>query len=357
SKRLAEVNGMPTFAIYLRPKSSLGALLSSDTIFGAICWAIRFAEGEQVLGQWLNRCQSDNPEWVLSSAFPFVDSDKPLHFLPKPLTLNPDAETVATVAGDDRKRLLMAMGKARAIRKCAYISETLFATTVKGELKAKVLLEKVLSGEVEIKGGCILNKLEAELLPKRFLKTADIQHTAIDRLLASAAEGLLYFDTEHFFGKRIGLFFLLRCPDDFPIDSVLRFWEHDGLGGNRSVGKGHFEIEKQPADDWLAQLQPTDGNTVVLLSHCIPKGGEFDLDNSVYRLINKRPKFESEFEQPHRVYKGIIRFIAEGSVLVPKQGKRVFGQLVKVGEQTDFDGVSHPVYQNGLGFVLKAVIG
>ena len=359
---------MLTLAIYLRPKSSVGSWLSSDTLFGAMCWAIRLTEGEQVLKQWLERCQSDPPEWFLSSAFPFVDADKPLHFLPKPLILTPDAGTVAEVAGDDRKRLLEAMRQAKTISKCAYISETLFASAARGEMKAKVLLEKVFDGAIEIKSGCILTKSETDLLPKhlwstrhsrstkRLWSTVDTQHTAVDRVLTSAAEGLLYFDTEHFFGERVGLFCLLNCPDEFPIDPVIRFWEHGGLGGNRSVGKGHFEIRKQPADDWLTQLQPTKGKVVILLSHCIPKGNEFALDSSIYRLISKRPKFESAFGQPHRVYKGIVRFIAEGSVLVPKQDKSAFGQLVKVGEQTDFDGVSHPVYHNGLGFALKAVM-
>lgn len=265
SKRLAEVKEMPTLAIRLRPKSSVGAWLSSDTLFGSICWAIRLTEDEQVLRQWLDRCQSDPSKWVLSSAFPFFDTDKSLHFLPKPLTLNLDVEMVALVAGNDRKKLLVTMGQAKAKSKCAYISETLFASAAKGELKERDLLEKVLSGEIEIRGGFILTKSEANLLPKRLWSTTDIQHTVIDRVLTSGAEGLLYFDTEHFFGNRVGLFFLLRCPEDFPIDSVVRFGEHDGLGGNRSVGKGHFELRKQPADDWLAQLQPGEGNAVVLL--------------------------------------------------------------------------------------------
>lgn len=167
------------------------------------------------------------------------------------------------------------MRQAKAISKCVYISETLFASSAKGELKESDLLEKVLDGEIEIRDGFILTKSEANLLPKRLWSTTDIQHTVIDRVLTSAAEGLLYFDTEHFFGNRVGLF--LRCPEDFPIDSVVRFWEHDGLVGNRSVSEGHFELRKQPADDWLAQLQPGEGNAVVLLSNCTLRGGEFDL--------------------------------------------------------------------------------
>lgn len=347
---------MQVWAIYLRHKSSVSGWLASDTIFGAICWTIRLLEGEQTLHHWLERCQSDPPEWFVSSSFPFIDIDSRLHFLPKPLVLNPDAETVAKVAGVERKKLLEVMKRAKAIGKATYISETLLAKALVGKLSAQSLLEKVLEGEIEIKGGCILTSSELSLLPSNLWSTTDIQHTAVDRVLTSAAEGLLYFDTEHFFSRRVGLFFLLRCPDDFPVEPIVRFWKHDGLGGNRSVGKGHFDVTAQRADDWLNNLQPANGNAVTLISLCIPKLGEFDPSKSVYRIAVKRPKFESAFGQPSRVYKGTLRFVAEGSSLTPKQLKDAYGHLVKIGEQRDFEGISYPVYHNGIGFAMRMVM-
>ncbi|MEM1552782.1 MAG: type III-A CRISPR-associated RAMP protein Csm4 [Candidatus Bathyarchaeia archaeon] len=359
---------MPTYAIYLRPKSSVAAWLSSDTIFGAICWAIRLLEGSQALTRWLDRCQSETPEWFVSSAFPFFDRNPPLHFLPKPLTLNPDAETVAESAADDKNRLLKAREGAKTISKATFVSENLFAKAVKGELTAKSLLEQVLDGKVIAISDCLMAEEEQPSeMSTRLWTTVDTQHTAVDRVLASAAEGLLYFDTEHFFNTRVGLFFLLRCPDDFPIEPICRFLKHDGLGGNRSVGKGHFDLTAKVVDDWLTKLEgkshdvgsekpPSKTLAAVLLSQCVPKEGEFEPEKSLYHLVSKRPKFESAFGQPNRIYKGIVRFIAEGSVLVPKQFKSAFGQLVKVGDQTDFDGVSHPVYHNGIGFALRMVM-
>src|SRR3989304_7611507 len=68
---------MKTFEIILRPKSSLLTPLQSDTIFGSICWAIKYSEGEQELVDFLEKYQT-SPPLILSNGFP-------TGFFPKPL--------------------------------------------------------------------------------------------------------------------------------------------------------------------------------------------------------------------------------------------------------------------------------
>ncbi len=351
-----EGHEVKTWSIYLRPKSSVSTWLTSDTLFGAICWAIRRLYDANTLTDWIKRCQVKEPGWVLSSAFPFVGNKEPLHFLPKPLTLNPDANIISSIAGNDRKRLLEAMQAAKTLSKVIYLSENLFKQAINGALTAKALLEQFLGDKLVQKGVCLMTKEETSKLPENFWDKIDVQHTAVDRVLTSAAEGLLYFDAEYFFGKGTGLFFLIRCPDNFPLEAILRLWRYDGLGGNRSVGKGHFEPDFKPADDWLTNLQPSNGNAVVLLSRCLPQQNEFDGTESVYRFISHRPKFESAYGQSAQVYKGIVRMIGEGSVLVPTKLKLAYGRLLKVGKQQDWDGNIHLVFQNGLGFPIRMVM-
>lgn len=347
---------MPTWAIALYPKSGVAAEMGSHTLFGALCWALRRLYGPGEVARWVEGCQAEPPALVLSSAFPFVEGNPPLRFFPKPLTLLPDAETAAAVAGDQRGRLLKAIQAAKALGKATYLSETLLAKTLRGTLTARELLERFLEESLRLKEGCLLAAEEEGKMPPSLWRRVDVQHTAVDRVLTSAAEGLLYFDTEHFFGKRTGLFFLLRCPEEFPLEPILRLWRHDGLGGNRSVGKGHFEPEAQPAEDWLTRLQPSDGQAALLLSSCLPRPGEFQGEPSVYRLVARRPKFESAYGQPRRVSKGIVRHLAEGSVLVPTTPKEAYGRLLKVGDMEDWEGTCHPVYHNGIALALRMVM-
>lgn len=374
---------MAVWIVSLRPKSSVAAWLSSDTLFGALFWALKQLEGELGVQSWLRRCQNDSPQIAISSAFPFVETDEPIRFLPKPLTLNPTADVVACWKSD-RKKFLDALKAAKDVSKANFLSETLFALAARGELRAKELLEQVMNKQVERHSGCLMLREEAERIasaiekghrkreraePKRdereererkrrlrLWATTDTQHTAVDRVLTSAAEGLLYFDTEHFFAPKVGLYFLLRCPDDFPVRAILQFLSHSGVGGNRTVGKGHFEWDAKPAGQWLAQVEAQNPNAVVLLSRCTPKPNEFEWQKSVYRVTSRRPKFESAYGQPMRVYKGIIRQLVEGSVLCPKQFKDAYGQLVNVGDAKDWDGKQHPVFHNGIGFPLQVVM-
>jgi CRISPR-associated protein Csm4 len=387
---------MAVWLVSLRPRSSLAGWLSSDTLFGALFWALRQLEGASKVQSWLKRCQQEPPQIAISSAFPFVDADNPIRFLPKPLTLNPTAQIVAKWQSD-RKEFLKVMELAKELSKANFLSETLFSQAAKGELTAEKLLEQVMSKQVEKHSGCLMTSEEAEKIAstieqaleklrkgeakkkeskkedareestekedkdkrKRRLRlwaTMDTQHTAVDRVLTSAAERLLYFDTEHFFAPSVGLYFLLRCPDDFPLEAVLRFLNHSGVGGNRTVGKGHFEWSAERAEQWLEQLEAKNGNAVILLSRCMPKPNEFDWQKSVYRMTSRRPKFESAYGQPMRVHKGIVRQLVEGSVLCPNQFKDAYGQLVKVGDSQDWDGTPHPVFHNGIGFPLRVVM-
>jgi CRISPR type III-A-associated RAMP protein Csm4 len=387
---------MAVWLVSLRPRSSLAGWLSSDTLFGALFWALRQLEGASKVQSWLQCCQQEPPQIAMSSAFPFVDADNPIRFLPKPLTLNPTAQIVAKWQSD-RKEFLNAMELAKELSKANFLSETLFSQAAKGELTAEKLLEQVMSKQVEKHSGCLMTSEEAEKIAstieqaleklrkgkakkkeakkedakeestekedkgerKRRLRlwaTMDTQHTAVDRVLTSAAEGLLYFDTEHFFAPSVGLYFLLRCPDDFPIEAVLRFLNHSGVGGNKVVGKGHFEWSAERAEQWLEQIEVKNGDAVILLSRCMPKSNEFDWQKSVYRMTSRRPKFESAYGQPMRVHKGIVRQLVEGSVLCPNQFKDAYGQLVKVGDSQDWDGTPHPVFHNGIGFPLRMVM-
>jgi len=148
---------MVVWLVSLRPRSSLAGWLSSDTLFGALFWALRQLEGVSKVQSWLQRCQDEPPQIAISSAFPFVDADNPIRFLPKPLTLNPTAQIVAKWQSD-RKEFLKVMELAKELSKANFLSETLFSQAAKGELTAEKLLEQVMSKQVEKHGGCLMTE-------------------------------------------------------------------------------------------------------------------------------------------------------------------------------------------------------
>jgi CRISPR type III-A-associated RAMP protein Csm4 len=172
---------MAVWLVSLRPRSSLAGWLSSDTLFGALFWALRQLEGASKVQSWLQRCQDEPPQIAISSAFPFVDADKPIRFLPKPLTLNPTAQIVAKWQSD-RKEFLNAMELAKELSKANFLSETLFSQAAKGELTAEKLLEQVMSKQVEKHSGCLMTSEEAE-------KIASTIEQALEKLRKGKEEG------------------------------------------------------------------------------------------------------------------------------------------------------------------------
>ncbi|MBL8149871.1 MAG: hypothetical protein JNN15_08080, partial [Blastocatellia bacterium] len=90
--------------VYLLPKSPFTkSAPRSDTLFGAICWAIRLLYGQQKLVDIIEKfdaaIESARPlPFLLTSCFPyFQDKQGKIHFLPKPL-LPLDCKTTSTTA-------------------------------------------------------------------------------------------------------------------------------------------------------------------------------------------------------------------------------------------------------------------
>lgn len=314
------------YAVYLHPLGPISTWPHSDTIFGAICWAVRALYGTEELERWLEGF-SYEPPFVCSSAFPFLKEDGgPIHLLPKPLSL---------VLHEPRS--LDEMEAARELKRVRFISERIFRKVATGDLNTRVLISHLWDGEIVRTGECLIEREFGDRTP---FAGRIVQHTSVDRLELSGARGLLYYEEQISFSSSSGLYFLIEIGEEFPLKPVLRYLSHTGIGGNRSVGKGHYRMR-------LTEIEPADllggerGGKIMLLSRCIPAPGEFHLDEgSAYRIVTQRPKLESKIStagQP--LYKGGIRSLSEGSVLRPAEMKPFYGRLVS------FDG---RIWHNGL---------
>ena len=62
---------LKVFKFILKPESYFSEKLSSFTIFGALCWAVRFLYGEKELSRLIESVKKG--EFLLSSAMPRID--------------------------------------------------------------------------------------------------------------------------------------------------------------------------------------------------------------------------------------------------------------------------------------------
>lgn len=372
---------MDTYAVYLRPRGSLASELGSDTLFGAVCWAIRILglvdDVEAMLEGFATR-----PRFAFSSAFPsFEEGEHRVRFYPRPCLpeMSPgQIEVLAQEECNKNPRLERKAAKVQVVQLAKrldgklYLSEALFGEVVRGEIDTVGLYRRFKKigynpQDIEAAGAVLIShgerrRLYGELLT--FMAEADVQHNQVDRVAGATAEGLLFFERETFFRSGGGLWFVLRAEaEDVEnlIRPALRYLADTGLGANRASGKGHFDIEIGEKIA-LPQAEGTNANAFLVLSRYLPKEGEWPADKSplAYRLLHLWPKRESKFVQPvvgqatAPVYKRRLRVFAPGSIFpLAGEPRSLYGRLAEVVPKP---ASGHGVWQSGLAVPVLARI-
>ena len=366
---------MQTYAVYFHPRGGLASTISSDTLFGAVCWGIQILGLKDDVGAWLASSQS--PPFAFSAPFPvwFSREKEPLlNFYPRPANfdLRPDRiktliEARSEASGKDPKSIsLQFAGAIKSFRMVQYFSEGVMARTAKGSYKPDDLLLEQPQDIPAIKqaGRFLYLKSEWDTLRKtgipsieNFNVMAEVQHNSVDRMAGSTGEGLLFYDDVTFFSQRAGYWALVRTDAQIfsdLIEPALRYLADTGLGANRSTGYGAFDITVRPMPVLPEAPKP---NAILMLSRFLAHpADEIDFDGSplAYQVTTLRPKRESIFSKPvegqrtQPVYKGAVRMFEPGSVFPLKRKQEIFGRLAEVvsGEN------GGPVYQSGAAIPL-----
>lgn len=328
--------------VYLKPKSSfIGEQLHSDTLFGAICWGIRQIYGEDELIGMLSRfdrgSEDFNPPFLISSTFPYVESEKRrIHFLPKPI-LKPVKEKINT------KEVL---DKLKAVKKIAYLQEDLFNGWIDGKITDLDLIENIelredsitykLDGEEYLQTGGIL--IESEYATNIF-KEVDIQRNVINRLSNTTVEGGLFYTHETFIGEKSGLYFLVDIKDNGYVNLLnasLRFIKDRGIGGDVSVGKGQFDIELLTEAAIIHETVNPDSFTNLSLYHPCKDEIQFFKHHEemmFYSLIRRKGKVESAFVSTRDIWKETVQMFEEGSTFPLIAGRKFYGENPIVKER------------------------
>jgi len=375
---------MNTCTVYLWPRGSLASELGSDTLFGAVCWAIRIL-GLDDVGALLEGFNAQ-PRFAFSSAFPVYRRGNgknvaTVRFYPRPLLPDLTPAQVDALAEEERKRQprlslraakVKVVEKAKRLKEKVYLSENLFAEVIQGQTDTVGLFQRLVprgsrSQDIEPAGNALITYDERRTLQSSgplapFIGDETVQHNQIDRVAGATAEGLLFFEEETFFRAGGGLWCVLRAEAkdvDRLIRPAFRYLADTGLGANRTTGKGYFDIE---VGESLALPKAGEPNSFVTLSRYLPQEGEWPPDREPlrYRLLNLWPKRDHQFAQPvpgqrtPPVRKRRVRMFAPGSIFPLSERRLLYGRLVEVASAKDG---GHTIWQSGLAVPVLALIG
>ena len=339
--------------IYLKPRSSYRPAMRSDTLWGAICWGMKMLYGEQRLLDFIESYESGEPVGdakpiYISSAFPYLQQNgKRELYLPRPLL-----------------RL-----RQEELEEGATFRETIQKSRAKKYSKPNPLmtLSEFKAGDWE-PGGNHHNQ------PRPKVSVDPMTHNTIDRLtgstLSSNGRGQLFHTEERrvypVWPKRTesdkdneqekekaeaGLYFLADGDTD-TLKAVLRLLEHYGIGGDRSSGKGRFDIEL--AEQKIDIPEPSDANAQLALSLYHPDQNELQ---QYEKATNTSPlQYKTLVRQGWKAasLKKPTLYFEEGSVfpLVDGQQMNRLGKNAYGGEHE----TGHSIIQYGIGFMINVKV-
>jgi len=320
---------MSRFRISFRLVSSLGTPFQADTIFGHICWAIRYLEGEKALEEFL-AAYDDAPPLLISDGFPVVGGS---FYLPRPTLPAPPQDLEATaesvgVDSNDRGALRQFAAAWKALQKKPYVEfDTLMTRAdplsfrgIAGDCFALRICPKSMAARDDATCGCEdwrecpAMGSEAKTAACRVdcpdQATMVTMHNVINRWTMASVN--LYAREDSF--PSHGLYLLARIDDRVMTSERLRAClEHicaTGYGRDKSTGCG--AIGDLAVEEW-SPPQIEGANAFLNLSSAyVPRAGK--LGRGYYGVHVKRGKLGEDYGLRHSPWKRPVLMIRAGSV-------------------------------------------
>lgn len=297
--------------------------IHSDTLFSAIVSAARKFYDDDVAQKFL-----EPKALVLSSAFPFYEDE---FFLPKPLNFYPKNLS----RYEDIKRF----------KKLKFISLDIVMKIISGQN-----IDNYTFNSDYILNGCW--RIRRNKDKDKIFDIKEIPHVIIDRVTYRTQ---IFYKSEVYFHKNAGLYFLVDVREDLKntFETVLRFLADEGIGSDRTTGKGLFEIEKI---ENLNLPVNSEADYFYLLSLYSPSKEEFDninQFNSFYEFTTRGGWVSNK-----TINRKSIRMFIEGSVLNLRNKTKPYGILHKVLDKNLYkEFLSYDVFRSGQAIFLPVTGG
>ena len=231
--------------------------IHSDTLYSAFFHGYRLLYGQDSLEGMLRLFLEDAPPFLLSSTFPFWDG---IRYLPIPKNQIP---------------------RDKQAKKVAFIDSSSWFLLLMGETLSEILKKPDTS--TIPRSGDATDSLEQ----KKPWMLVDAPRVGLDRRTNHPGERYFHCGEVHY-RERSGLYFIADIRNrDFhkPFVSVWRLLADEGLGGDRTVGKGHFKYAE--IEEFLLDV-PKDANGSIVISLYYPTTNERSgFRESAYDLVER----------------------------------------------------------------------
>ncbi len=331
-------------------------IIRSDTLFSALCYISDQYLGKENYNEFIIPFIKSNPPFLLSSAFPYIESpDKTLFFFPKPLIFKEFVERYVK--------------NIKVFKKIKFISEALLNAYLTGDDEFLENQFQDTNGNIKsdnfIQGNTIwLSKEERRTIPAtdQIWKRQRDPRIVINR---KTKETSIYHYTRVYFNKTAGLYYLVKILDKNREGNILndlvkkmRYLGDTGIGGERSLGNGQFEVKLNSLNSPFTikfQENGTSSNWILSLSLTLPKESDVKSgllgENTYYQLITRKGWISGT---PY--LKKAVNMLAEGSVL-RRNGQDIIGKIVDITpEILQSKSPEYKIHRYGYSYHLSAKI-
>ncbi|MBP5452389.1 MAG: CRISPR-associated protein Csm4 [Treponema sp.] len=194
---------MKLYKVTLQLQSPLVTPLKGDTIWGHVVWGIANHAGDEAVKSFLDECKSEEPSFIVSSAFPHNMLCRPMPPVPKrEKNMTPDK-----------------YAQIKRSKKNIYVNSSLY---INGNTKEND------EGETKV------------------FEIVDITHNTINRFSNTVNDGGLYAVSEQWSKRDLFDIYVISSYESSRVRQLCEWAFENGFGADASTGKGNISIIGNP---------------------------------------------------------------------------------------------------------------
>lgn len=332
---------MKHYILKIKPISPFLTPIESDTLFGHICWAMKYLEGSKKVSTFLEEFDGQTPPLIMSGAFPKGCLSFPL-LPPFSKEEMPNLEALFLDKGKgDKFDFIQWLKK---LSRQYYINLDTFLKYRQAFSKYDIYTA-ILKGELsEFR----FSKIKPSSQTEEESQTIEVHHNAINRITGTVEEGRLFSTSSTFYKKDTWLDVYIKTGyfTSEELAEIFGFIAANGFGADKSTGSGRFEFklrEETPFNDI------DDFNAFLLLSNTHPSVLQKYKDY-YYTTQTKFGKLGGAYSSnaKYSPFKNPVILLQPGSVIYSSESIEYCGENFKE---------IHPqltaVQHYGIGFPIK----